>query len=60
MLRSAPILLLDEPTSALDGETEVKIQDALDTLLDDRTVIVISSDHFPYGLDSDGSLNYLS
>lgn len=26
----------------------------------DRTVIVISSDHFPYGLDSDGSLNYLS
>ena len=42
MLRSAPILLLDEPTSALDSETEVKIQEALDTLLEDRTVIVIA------------------
>lgn len=26
----------------------------------DRTVIVISADHFPYGLDSDGSLSCLS
>ncbi|MBT9289443.1 ABC transporter ATP-binding protein [Prosthecodimorpha staleyi] len=42
MLRSAPILLLDEPTSALDGEAEARIQEALETLLEDRTVIVIA------------------
>ena len=42
MLRGAPILLLDEPTSALDAESEAKIQEALDTSLRDRTVIVIA------------------
>lgn len=42
MLRSAPILLLDEPTSALDSETEARIQEALDTLLEGRTVVVIA------------------
>jgi subfamily B ATP-binding cassette protein MsbA len=42
MLRGAPILLLDEPTSALDSHSEAKIQDALDTLLLDRTVVVIA------------------
>ena len=26
----------------------------------DRTVIVLGADHFPYGLDADGSLTYLS
>lgn len=42
MLRDAPILLLDEPTSALDAESEAKIQEAMDTLLAGRTVIVIA------------------
>lgn len=42
MLRGAPILLLDEPTSALDAESEAKIQEALDTSLVGRTVIVIA------------------
>ena len=42
ILRGAPILLLDEPTSALDAESEVKIQRAMETLLDGRTVLMIA------------------
>lgn len=42
MLRPAPILLLDEPTSALDGDAEARIQTALETLIEDRTVVIIA------------------
>ncbi len=42
MLRGAPILLLDEPTSALDAESEAKVQRAMETLLEGRTVIMIA------------------
>ncbi|MBP0574886.1 ABC transporter ATP-binding protein, partial [Mycobacterium tuberculosis] len=42
LLRDAPILLLDEPTSALDAESEAVIQDGLDRLGRDKTVIVIA------------------
>jgi subfamily B ATP-binding cassette protein MsbA len=42
MLRGAPILLLDEPTSALDAESEAKVQLAMETLLQGRTVIMIA------------------
>jgi subfamily B ATP-binding cassette protein MsbA len=42
MLRDAPILLLDEATSALDTENERQVQDALRTLMKDRTTIVIA------------------
>ena len=42
LLKSAPILLLDEATSALDTESEKVVQDALDTLMADRTVLVIA------------------
>ena len=42
MLSKAPILLLDEPTSALDADAEARIQTALDTLLEGRTVIMIA------------------
>ncbi len=42
MLRDAPILLLDEPTSALDSEAEAKLQQALDRLVTNRTVIMIA------------------
>ncbi len=42
VLRSAPILLLDEATSALDSESEQKVQQALDFLMQNRTTLVIA------------------
>ncbi len=42
ILKGAPILVLDEATSALDSESEMHIQDALRTLMRDRTAIVIA------------------
>ncbi|MCO5161264.1 MAG: ABC transporter ATP-binding protein/permease [Mesorhizobium sp.] len=42
ILRDAPILLLDEATSALDNESEAKVQQALDTVMQGRTTLVIA------------------
>jgi len=42
ILKDAPILLLDEATSALDAESERAVQSALDTLMRDRTTLVIA------------------
>jgi len=42
ILKNAPILLLDEATSALDSESELFVQEALDTLMKKRTSIVIA------------------
>ncbi len=42
VLKNPPILILDEATSALDTESERLVQDALDTLMKDRTTIVIA------------------
>lgn len=42
ILKDAPILVLDEATSALDSESEKLIQDALWSLMSDRTAIVIA------------------
>lgn len=42
LLRDAPILLLDEATSALDAESEQLVQQALDTLMQGRTTLVIA------------------
>ncbi|AXS39473.1 ABC transporter transmembrane domain-containing protein [Breoghania sp. L-A4] len=42
ILKNAPIILLDEPTSALDAAAEAKVQDAMDTLLQGRTVLMIA------------------
>lgn len=42
LLRNPPLLLLDEATSALDTESERLVQDALERLMTDRTVLVIA------------------
>jgi ABC-type multidrug transport system fused ATPase/permease subunit len=42
VLKDAPILILDEATSSVDTETELLIQQALDQLMVDKTVIVIA------------------
>ena len=42
ILKDAPILVLDEATSSLDSESESYIQEALWTLMRDRTAIVIA------------------
>lgn len=42
ILKDAPILILDEATSSLDSESEALIQDALNALMQGKTVIVIA------------------
>lgn len=42
MLKDAPILLLDEATSALDSEVEIAIQNSLDKMMENKTVIAIA------------------
>ncbi|MDR6434016.1 ATP-binding cassette subfamily B protein [Brucella pseudogrignonensis] len=42
ILRAAPVLLLDEATSALDAESEMLVQKALDSLMDNRTTLVVA------------------
>jgi ATP-binding cassette subfamily B protein len=41
-LKNAPILLMDEATSSLDSHTEKLIQKSLQSLMENRTVIVIA------------------
>ena len=42
LLKNAPILILDEATSALDAESERHVQEALETLMQNRTTLVIA------------------
>jgi len=42
MVRNNPILLLDEPTAALDSESEKLVIEALERLMEGRTVITIA------------------
>ncbi|MGB5233562.1 MAG: ATP-binding cassette domain-containing protein, partial [Candidatus Macondimonas sp.] len=42
LFKDAPILILDEATSALDTEAERHIQAAFETLMQDRTTLVIA------------------
>jgi subfamily B ATP-binding cassette protein MsbA len=42
ILKNAPILILDEATSALDSESERHVQAALDTLIANRTTLVVA------------------
>jgi ATP-binding cassette subfamily B protein len=41
-LKNPPILILDEATSALDTETELVIQESLDSLASGRTTLIIA------------------
>lgn len=42
MLKDAPILILDEATSALDSEVEVAIQQCLNKVMENKTVLAIA------------------
>ena len=42
LLRNAPILILDEATSALDTQSERLVQEAIERLMANRTVLVIA------------------
>jgi ABC-type multidrug transport system fused ATPase/permease subunit len=42
MLRDSPVLILDEPTANLDVEAEAEVMRAIDTLIEGRTVVMIS------------------
>ena len=41
-LKNAPIIILDEISASLDVENEMKIQESLNTLIKDKTVVIIS------------------
>ena len=41
-MKNPPLLVLDEATSALDVNSEAFIQKAVDTLMKDRTMLVIA------------------
>ncbi|WP_373533186.1 ABC transporter ATP-binding protein [Vampirovibrio sp.] len=42
LLRDASIVILDEATSSLDNKSEAKVYEALESLMQDRTVIMIA------------------
>lgn len=42
MVRQSPIVILDEATSALDNKSEAVVQQALDALMQNKTVFVIA------------------
>jgi len=42
VIRNTPILILDEPTSGLDSASEKLVFEALDRLMENRTVVVIA------------------
>lgn len=41
-LRDAPILILDEATAALDAASEALVQETLDRLMANRTVLIVA------------------
>jgi ATP-binding cassette, subfamily B, bacterial len=52
VIRDARILILDEPMTGLDAESEAKVQEALDRLMEGRTSFLITHDlHAVSGAD---------
>ena len=41
-IKNAPIVILDEATSALDNKSEAIVQEAINNLMEDRTVLIIA------------------
>jgi ABC-type multidrug transport system fused ATPase/permease subunit len=50
ILKKPSIVLLDEATSSVDTETEQKIQEALRTLCEGRTTLIVASVRAPFPL----------
>jgi subfamily B ATP-binding cassette protein MsbA len=42
ILKNAPLLILDEATSSLDAEAEVEVQEGLNNLMENRTVLIVA------------------
>jgi ABC-type multidrug transport system fused ATPase/permease subunit len=42
LLRDPPVLVLEEPTAGLDAESEAHVLDGLETLMRDRTTVVVT------------------
>jgi ABC-type multidrug transport system fused ATPase/permease subunit len=42
LLKNPPLIILDEATSSVDSITEQAIQEALDLLIENRTVLIIA------------------
>lgn len=42
ILKNAPVILLDEPTSALDKESEFLVNEAIDRITKNKTVVVVA------------------
>ncbi len=42
ILKNSPVLLLDEPTSALDTKAEYYVQEAIESLEEEKTVVIIA------------------
>ena len=51
-LKNAPILVLDEPTSSVDLETDAKILEAMERLMQGRTTFLISITSLPVSTGS--------
>ncbi|MDR2341281.1 MAG: ABC transporter ATP-binding protein/permease [Puniceicoccales bacterium] len=49
ILRDAPIIILDEATSALDNQSVAVVQNALDNLTRNKTVLIVSHQLFTMG-----------
>jgi ABC-type bacteriocin/lantibiotic exporter with double-glycine peptidase domain len=42
LLKNAPIICMDEPTSALDSRSEQFIHDSISSLINEKTVVLVS------------------